>query len=192
MTYSRVRAIGQGPFPVDMLRFLQAWPATSHDAAVIVHSQVAGMTPGGDSARRTVIIECAGRTVEPFLLARFDSFGWSSELMAGLGSRPLQDPSEPVRQPVNPPVRQSVRYSMTPELMELRERMHPAPAEGMAGSWRDGPFVIIGGNWYALCAGVLVGGPVLENGAPSLDDMGSVEGTSDDIERAHRMLLAGA
>jgi hypothetical protein len=89
MSYIRIMARGSGAFPVDMLRFLQAWPATSEDAARL-HSSISDATLLMGGERREVMLETDSRYTNagvPYshILARFESFGWSAELVdAGL------------------------------------------------------------------------------------------------------------
>lgn len=54
----------------------------------------------------------------------------------------------------------------------------------------DAAKVVIGGNWYALVDGGLISGPVLVNGALSLEDYSGVEGPSEQAYRAWVMLTA--
>jgi hypothetical protein len=161
MSYCRIRATGRGAFPIDMLRFLQAWPATSEDA-VAIHESIWS----GNNVERSIVLEldATGRHIGPHSLMRFVSFGWGAELMDRFGTHPMQGPSEPVAD-----VAQRVREPMTPELVELRERMerreqanpHPGAADE-AGQhphcrheWNQTPAVAdeSGGRIYCLLCG---------------------------------------
>jgi hypothetical protein len=129
MSYCRIRATGRGAFPIDMLRFLQAWPATSEDAVKLSDSQLVHFTADVDNIERSIVLETHNRHGD---LQRFQSFGWRAELMDRFGTHPMQGPSQPVAD-----VPQQVREPMTPELVELRERMerreqanpHPGAAD---------------------------------------------------------------
>lgn len=62
------RVEGKGCFPVDMLRYDNAWPATSDDAATI-GSLLSGDIPPGHLTQ----VELRGARCTP---GRWQSFGW--------------------------------------------------------------------------------------------------------------------
>lgn len=66
--FYRYSVVGRGVFPMDMLRYDQAWPRNSWDAAKI------GLTPedGGYLEPRTVALESYKEPTS----ARWFSFGW--------------------------------------------------------------------------------------------------------------------
>jgi hypothetical protein len=151
MSYCRIRATGRGAFPIDMLRFLQAWPATSEDAVKLSDSQLVHFTADVDNIERSIVLETHNRHGD---LQRFQSFGWRAELMDRFGTHPMQGPSQPVAD-----VPQQVREPMTPELVELRERMelreraNPYPSGSMREGWQRGyegrPMLALPGSDYA-------------------------------------------
>lgn len=107
MAYTRIKASGIGAFPIDMLRFLQAWPATQTDAAAIQASAQDAGWWWQAMKRHGIEIMCASEPGE-HSLARFRSFGWEAgvaDIEHGLDARTESNRLE----------------------AEARERLHPHP-----------------------------------------------------------------
>jgi hypothetical protein len=62
---------GQYPFPIDMLRYDSAYPATSDDA-VQISAALRGLRRGDEKRTRTVTL----RSFRQPTAARWESFGW--------------------------------------------------------------------------------------------------------------------
>ena len=70
--YYRFYVEGQGPFPIDMLRYDRAWPDSEPDAYSISRTFDHYLPPKGTSrAIRLAMFDNHGPTV-----GRWDSFGW--------------------------------------------------------------------------------------------------------------------
>lgn len=75
---TKIIARGHGPFPLDMLRFHNAWPAAGCDAAVMQ----ASMDENGKN-KHTIALHTAIPPHEHSML-RWASFGWSARIECSL------------------------------------------------------------------------------------------------------------
>jgi hypothetical protein len=90
MNLNKIVASGIGPFPIDMLRFCEAWPATSNDAALIQNNT----TP--DALRRIEVTMLTYREMGQHLLQRWESFGWTATTDA-VPAEPMRGDGTPLR-----------------------------------------------------------------------------------------------
>lgn len=74
MHFTRLTVAGSGAFPLDMLRFLQAWPARSEDVQAI-HRSICRETLAEPVDRIEIRIE-TDSTPSVHTLERWRSFGW--------------------------------------------------------------------------------------------------------------------
>lgn len=75
MSWSKITVVGNGPFPIDMLRFLEAWPATSEDAV-----RIGTQDALADVGPVTVV---TARWGHDWHRERWESFGWKVIAAAG-------------------------------------------------------------------------------------------------------------
>lgn len=76
VTVQHIEVEGIGPFPIDMLRYDSAWPATQADAAAISNS----LTVGGANPTIKLLRMAPDRYVGPNE-ARWRSHGWQVTAM---------------------------------------------------------------------------------------------------------------
>lgn len=76
-TYTKIAATGSGQFPIDMLRFAQAWPATQSDSNNIERDPHAFEV--GEVERTVTLLTDQSPT--PHAMERWDSFGWRAKII---------------------------------------------------------------------------------------------------------------
>lgn len=100
MSYYRVIVRGRGAFPIDMLRFAEAWPRDSQSAARIENS--IGRAAIGELASVGNIELTYPQRPHPHLLERWTSFGWKAYVMGSDDNTVVlsNDPEAPFGSPL--------------------------------------------------------------------------------------------
>jgi hypothetical protein len=86
---------GRGPFPIDMLRFAEAWPADSESVARI-HNSIGREVIGEHASVGDVTLYGGRNFVTQHLLERWESFGWHAYVIEHGVVVQTTDPKQPL------------------------------------------------------------------------------------------------